>query len=89
MIRYSTNWMGPINSEWIKENGRHWAAGRIDIYGPWPFPDEYGLRMMHYEDWNSFSEWLGNLKTKRKWGFDRIIKEYEKTHSKIRWFKDE
>ena len=32
-IRYSTNYMGPINMDWIKEHGSDWAGGRIDLYG--------------------------------------------------------
>jgi len=33
MISYSTNWMGPINRDWIAKNGDCWAAGRIDVLG--------------------------------------------------------
>jgi len=86
MIYYSTNWMGPVNTDWIKQHGDYWATGRIDIYGPWNHPDEHSLPPMHVEDWHRFSNWLYELKTKRKWGFKRIISEYEKTNPEIRWF---
>ena len=33
MIDYSTNWMGPLNQEWLLKNGSNWAGGRIDIRG--------------------------------------------------------
>jgi hypothetical protein len=79
--------MGPVSLDWIKQHGDCWAAGRIDIYGPWYHPDEYGLPPMHKEDWIKFSDWLDNLKTKHKWSFKRIISEYEKTNPKIRWLR--
>jgi hypothetical protein len=87
--RYSTNWMGPINLTWIKENGDQWAAGRIDIRGgPEKFGDEYGLRPMHKEDWVSFGDWLDTLETPYKWPYYRLIDEYEQHHSPIRWWKN-
>ena len=65
MISYSTNWMGPINQKWTEEHGDCWSAGRIDIRG---VPDEswgleYGLPLMHVEDWNDFSGWLDDFET--------------------------
>jgi hypothetical protein len=88
VIRYDTNWMGPISMDWINKHGEHWAGGRIDIYGPWPCPKEYALPVMHREDFYRFGQWLEKLETKRCWGFKRIIKEYERNNSKIRWFKN-
>lgn len=91
MITYSTNWMGPINIKWIEEHGKHWAAGRIDIYGlpNEPYPLEYGLPVMHVEDWNSFSYWLDDFATENLWSFDDLIAQYEHdVGAKIRWFKD-
>jgi len=87
MITYSTNWMGPINNDFIKKYGENWAGGRIDIYTGGPYPEEYSLPIMSVEDWNSFSEWIHTLKTETIWSYDNIIEEYEKTHSKIQWLR--
>ena len=84
---YSTNWMGPINYDWIQKNGDHWAAGRIDVYGgDEPYPDEIGLWTMHVEDWNRLSDWLDNFRTAEQWNLDQILEEYYKTNPEIRWF---
>lgn len=89
MIRYSTNWMGPINPDWIKEHGEGWSAGRIDVYGTGPYPDELGLPPMRSEDWARFSEWLDKLETEEMWTLRMIVWEYEKTNPPIRWLKEE
>jgi len=91
MITYSTNWMGPINAKWIKENGSHWAAGRIDIYGvpDEHYPIEYGLPPMHAEDWNGFSEWLDDLETEELLSFESILEKYfVDTGRIIQWFRE-
>jgi hypothetical protein len=41
---------------------------------------------MHRDDFVRFGQWLEKLETKRRWGYDRIIKEYERHNPKIRWF---
>ena len=92
LISYSTNWMGPINQKWIEENGDCWSGGRIDIYGvPGEhYPIEYGLPIMHTEDWNDFGGWLDDFETHELWHFDDIIAQYEQeSNRKIRWWKDE
>ena len=80
--------MGPINSQWIKEHGQGWSAGRIDIYGvPGEiYPMEYGLSPMRTEDWNEFSEWLDTLETEELLSLEQIIERYGK---EIRWWKDD
>ena len=91
-ITYSTNWMGPINSDWIKENGEQWAAGRIDIYGvpEEHYPLEYSLPPMHYEDWNDLSDWLDVLETDRLLSFEELILTFQwLTKIQIRWWKNE
>ena len=89
-ITYSTNWMGPINLDWIKENGEHWAGGRIDIYGTGePYGDETNCPIMHAEDYNSLSDWLDTFETDTVWNWVELIREYEKTHSKIRLFHED
>lgn len=92
LISYSTNWMGPIRKSWCDEHGDYWSGGRIDIRGvpdePWGL--EYGLPIMHTEDWNALSDWLDDLKTEELWSFDDIITQYEQQYNrKIRWLKDD
>jgi hypothetical protein len=85
-IYYSTNWMGPINSEWIAEHGDQWAAGRIDVYGTGdPYGEEIGLSPIHNDDWNRFSEWLENFITEDMWSLKQLVDEYEKTNPRILW----
>ena len=90
MINYSTNWMGPINQQWIEEHGDYWSAGRIDIYGvPGEhYPIEYGLPIMHTEDWNALSDFLSDLTTPEKLSYDELVYMFEYEYGKeIRWFK--
>ena len=117
MVSYSTNWMGPISTDWYIKRGltrkvahtfkhgpkagethmidevvTHYSAGRIDIYGVQGehYPIEYGLPVMHSEDWNDFSGWLDDFETHELWRFDDIIAQYEQDSGrKIRWWKDE
>lgn len=86
-ISYSTNWMGPLNLSWVKENGDCWAMGRIDIRGvkDEPFGLEYGLGPMHVEDWNTFSDYLDTKLTRRLYSFEELIADYEKKNPPIRW----
>ena len=92
VITYSTNWMGPINENFIEEYGSHWSGGRIDIYGapghPWGF--EYSLPIMRTEDWNNFDAWLEDLETETLWTFEQIMETYlQETGHVIRWWKDD
>ena len=92
MITYSTNWMGPINTQWIEEHGDCWAAGRIDIYGVpgEDYPIEYGLPPMHVRDWEDFSEWLDDLETEELLSFDELVAQFVQTvGKKIQWLKEE
>lgn len=89
MIHYSTNWMGPINQEWIKEHGDDWCTGRVDVYGSGPYPDELWVPPMKSEDWARFSEWLDKLETDEMWTLRMIVWEYEKTNPPIRWLKEQ
>jgi hypothetical protein len=86
MISYSTNYMGPINADWIKTHGEHWAGGRIDIYGS--TEDEIGLPIMHVGDWRNFSTWLDEFKTEAPFTLDKILEAYYNDgHDEIRWWK--
>ena len=92
MVTYSTNWMGPINQQWIEEHGDFWSAGRIDISGvldePWGL--EYGVAPMHTEDWNALTDWMWDLTTDHVIGYNELIAMFEEQYGKkIRWWKDE
>ena len=80
--------MGPINSDWIAKHGDYWAGGRIDIYGvPGEhYPLEYGLPVMHEEDWNALSDWLDDLTTDTLLSYNDLIEQFEQYYGKkIRW----
>lgn len=84
---YSTNFMGPINQEWIQENGDYWSAGRIDVHrGDEDY--EWSLPLMHTEDYTGFSEWIYSLTTEYLWSLEEITSLFEwETNTKIRWFE--
>ena len=88
MITYSTNWMGPINTEWIAKYGDCWAAGRIDVYKDEGYPAEIALSPMHDRDWERFSRWLETFETEEMWTLAMLVAEYEKTHPPILWVKE-
>lgn len=91
MISYSTNWMGPINEDWIAKHGEGWSAGRIDIYGvpDEPWGTEYSLPPMRTEDWNDFSDWLDTIDTYDLWTYEDLIHNFERfIGRKIRWEDD-
>jgi hypothetical protein len=74
--------MGPINPEWIRENGDDWAGGRIDVYHPdWMFPKEVSVPIMKIGDWATFSEFLGDLKTETVLSFEELKDLYTQTNS--------
>jgi hypothetical protein len=86
-ITYSTNYMGPIDTDWIAQHGSDWAAGRIDVSGtdnPWG--DEIGLPPMKISDWRAFGDWLVTLVTDDMYDLDQLVALYEQTHDKITWF---
>lgn len=65
-----------------------YSGGRIDIRGvpdePWGL--EYGLPIMHGEDWNALSDYLWDLTTEDLLSYNTLIGQFE-THygKKIRW----
>jgi len=65
LIRYSTNWMGPINLGWIKQHGDNWATGRIDMRGDslGAYGGEVGVPPIDQKDWKLLSEWLDGYET--------------------------
>ena len=89
-MRYSINWMGPINRDWIQKNGNYWAGGRIDVYGTdIDYPEEIGLPIMYQEDWVRLSVWLDELRTKELLTFEELVAKYEENNPRIRWWNDE
>ena len=94
MIRYSTNWMGPVNLKWIEEHGEGWSGGRIDIRG---LPEEeyydgrheYRLPIMRTEDWNALSDYLLDLTTEELLPYNILIEQFETHYGKrIRWVNE-
>lgn len=89
MYSYSSNWMGPLNKEWIEEHGEQWSGGRIDIYHPsFSYNDETGLPIMRNEDYRMFSLWLRDFVSEEQMNFDELREEYEKFNPKLRVFKE-
>lgn len=89
MIRYSTNWMGPVSYDWTKKHGEGWCVGRIDVYGTGSdYPEELDLPMMRAEDWGRFSDWLDTVKTDFMWTLEQLVDQYEKTNPRITWWKE-
>jgi hypothetical protein len=89
-IRYSINWMGPINKKWYEDlNLPLWtyAAGRIDCRGEGlgRYGDEIYLPPMRRDDWDCFGEWLNTFETDAMWNFKDIIELYERENPKITW----
>jgi hypothetical protein len=86
--------LGPGDVWEYDEITTHYAGGRIDIYGvpDEHYPLEYGLRVMHGEDWNALSDWLYELTTTELWEYDMLISIFEGevlNGREIRWWKDE
>lgn len=66
----------------------NYAGGRIDIRGvpdePWGL--EYGLPVMHGEDWNALSDWLDDFSSQELVPYDELIELFEEHYGKkIRW----
>jgi hypothetical protein len=99
MWTYSTNWMGPVNRDFIKKNGGGWAGGRIDVYcdddtdplyeDTYMGRDEIGLPIMTGESWRSFTNFLENYRSLRYMNLDALVFEYEKNNDHIEWFKED
>ena len=87
VIRYFTNWMGPISHAWCSKHGDGWSIGRIDVYGTDDeYPVEIPLPMMESTDWMSFSNWLYNVTTETVHTLEQLVEEYQKNHRPIKWF---
>lgn len=90
MISYFLNWMGPINTQWIAENGEGWCAGRIDLSADFdePFGTEVAVPIMAGSSWQAFGDWLSRLRTDERWCLDRLVTAFEaETGKTIEWFR--
>jgi len=90
-VRYSTNWMGPINKQWYDDRGLElwtYAAGRIDCRGEdlGQFGDEIGVDPMTTESWNRFGKWLDTFETDFMWSLEELVELYERNNPKIEWW---
>jgi len=89
--RFFPKGLGPGDVWEYDEITTHYCAGRIDIRGLdpeeyWSGWDEYGLDVMHCEDWNALSDWLDEFESEEKVPYDELIALFEKDYGKrIRW----
>jgi hypothetical protein len=82
MWSYSSNWMGPINQQFIEEHGSGWSGGRIDCYYSgndlneleytYNARTEIGAPIMTNRSWNIMSNFLDTLETEKLLTFDDI-----------------
>ena len=91
--RFYPKGLGPGDVWEYDEIDISYAGGRIDIrgldeeenYNGW---SEYGLPVMHGEDWNALSEWLEDLTTDTLLLYNDLIEQFEQYYGKkIRWAK--
>tara|TARA_R110000782_G_scaffold221607_1_gene308811 strand:+ start:261 stop:593 length:333 start_codon:yes stop_codon:yes gene_type:complete len=74
-----------------KEYLESYSGGRIDIRGvpdePWGL--EYGLPIMHTEDWCALSDWLNDFESEELVLYNSLIEQFEEHYGKpIRWLLD-
>ena len=89
---YFLNWMGPDSKAWCDEHGEHWCGGRIDLPPTEddPFGVEYGVDIMHSEDWVALRVWLASLEDKQPRPYKQLFSDFEEhLGRKVRWWKDE
>ena len=65
-----------------------YAGGRIEIRGvpDEPYGMEYGLPIMHGEDWQALGDWLDEFESEELVPYDSLIEQFENDYGKkIRW----
>ena len=84
---YFLNWMGPVSRDWCEEHGYHWATGRIDVDGipDEPYGIEYGVPLMHKEDWGKFARFLWDLNVDCLYTKEELFEMFESMNGQIRW----
>ena len=87
MTTYFLNWMGPVSRDWCEEHGYHWATGRIDVDGipDEPYGIEYGVPLMHKEDWGKFARFLWDLNVDCLYTKEELFEMFESMNGQIRW----
>ena len=69
-----------MNTDWIKENGDNWVAGRVECFDS---ENSYGYSNREYaliidgKDWNNFDDYLRSLETPDLQSLDDLI-QYSK-----------
>ena len=74
MWSYDTNYMGPINKDWLDKNPGCWAGGRIDCYYSgedpvevekcdWNHKTEMGVPVMDCVSWGMLTNFLETVKS--------------------------
>lgn len=81
--------MGPVNMDWIRENGQGWATGRIDCRGDGldPYGEEISVPPMKQEDWYRLSEWMWEFSSKELLTLEQIVQIYQQTNPTITWLQ--
>ena len=81
--------MGPVNMDWIRENGQGWATGRIDCRGEGldPYGEEISVPPMKQEDWYRLSEWMWEFSSKELLTLEQIVQIYQQTNPTITWLQ--
>lgn len=65
-----------MNTDWIKENGDNWVAGRVECHDS---DNSYGYASREYsliidgKDWNNFDDYLRSLETSSLYSLDDLI----------------
>lgn len=65
-----------MNTDWIKENGDNWVAGRVECYDS---DNSYGYSNREHsliidgKDWNDFDDYLRTLETVSLYSLDDLI----------------
>ena len=82
MWSFDTNWMGPINRDFLKEHGSGWSGGRIDCYYDGEDESEieycYGRRteigtpIMTNESWNILTDFCETYTCETLPEFDQL-----------------
>ena len=81
--------MGPVNMDWIRENGQGWATGRIDCRGDGldRYGEEISVPPMKQEDWYRLSEWMWEFSSKELLTLEQIVQIYQQTNPTITWLQ--
>lgn len=95
MWHYFLNWTGPTNVEFLRRHGAHWSTGHIEAWcdnldDPNYRPEgyQYSLPIIHSDDWERLSEWIGDLETTFLWPKEQLLLSFESTHPMLPTLED-